>query len=188
VKPEWRLLSAPRPITFLLPQLQSIAVRRAFLSSSLPPAKQFLPLLSHLLQPQAEPGFLSCAQGVPMSITKFVDPSSFRVQLACSLQKPCMCQTLLDSHMRLCGDDNEELFHPPAHAACWGRVRERPAGSSGCPTGRVAQPPARCSSAGHGAVTASSRSGSKARNLFQSYRYCSGSFSFLQGGISSCST
>lgn len=163
------MLSAPHPTTFLLSQLQSISVRRAFLSTSLPPSSTVSPTL----------------QGVCRSITKFADPSSFRVQLAHSLQKPCMCQTLLDSHMRLFWVDNEELFHAPARATCWVRVSERPAGSSGCPTCRVAQPPARCRSAGYGGVTASSRSGSKARNLFQRYCCCSGSFDFLQGRISS---
>lgn len=131
VKQECRLLSAPHPITFLLLQLQPVGVRRAILSTSLPPAQQFLPLFCCLLHPQAEPGVLSCAQGLSRSITEFADPSSSRVQLARSLQKPCMCQTLLDSHTRLYGDDNKELFRTPARATCWVRVSERPAGSSG---------------------------------------------------------
>lgn len=178
--------SVPHPTTFLLPQLQSISVRRAFLSTSLPPAQQFLPLCCCLLHPQAEPGFLSCVQGVSRSTTEFADPSSFQVQLACSLQEPCTCQTLLDSHTRLYGDDNEELFCTTACATCWGRVSKRPAGSSRRPTCRVAQQPVRCSSAGCGGVTTSSRSGSKARNLFQRYCCCcSGSFDFLRGRISS---
>lgn len=178
--------SAPHPTTFLLSQLQSICVRRAFLSISLPQAQQSLPLFCCLLHIQAEPGFLSCAQGVSRSITKFAEPSSFQVQLAHSLQKPCMCQTLLDSHRRLCWDDNDKLFHTPACVTCQGQVSMRSAGSSGCPTCRLAQPPARCSSAGCSGVTASSRSGSKARNLFQRYCCCcSGIFYFFQGRISS---
>lgn len=182
---ECRLLSASHPTALLLSQLQSIGVRRVFLSTSLPPAQQFLTLFGCSLHPQAEAGFMSCAHRVSRSITKSADAFSFRVQLACSLQKPCMCQTLLDSHRQLYGDDNEELFHTSAHATCWGWVSERPARSSGCPTHRAAQLPACCSSAGCGGVTAS-RSGSKARNPFQRYCCCSGSFDFLRGRISSC--
>lgn len=93
-----------------------------------------------------------------------------------------MCQTLLDSHTRLYRDDNEELFCTPARLTCGARVSERLAGSAGCPTCRV---PAHCSSAGCSGVTASTRSGSKAKNLFQRYCCCSGSFDFLRGRISS---
>lgn len=83
---------------------------------------------------------------------------------------------ILDSHMWLPWDDNKELLHTLASAACWGRVSKRPAGSCGR---RTLQPPVRCSLADCSQVTASSRSGSKARNLFQRYCCCSGSFNFL---------
>lgn len=76
------------------------------------------------------------------------------VQLARSLQKPCMCQTLLNCHMRLYWDDNEELFH----GSC--DLLGQRSDMQGAPC--APQPPERCSSAG---VTAPRRPGSKARHF-----------------------